>query len=109
MDEPIEKVQIIKSTHDCGCAVDNSMSYCPRCGKKVFESVRSANEIKAMVQMIKSRMESSSTDAALGMGDFIQITAMAIPVVLALEWSLGNSTTPMEMLDSLIKRKEMRS
>jgi len=92
-----------KVVHECGYEADGTMVFCPRCGKKIIEVVRSINEIKAMMKMIQNEMSSRHMSGNMALAAFSFIT----PIMFTLEWAMGNQgPSPLDITKKFLEIPE---
>lgn len=80
----------------CGKAVKASDNFCAGCGHH-FRAIRSENEIKAECEFVKNFDSKELT-----------LTMAQMNFYLALEWVLGDKTSPREFLEGCAKKMAER-
>lgn len=93
-----------KTEHACGYLLEPAMTFCPRCGKKVFEAPRSTNEIKAMINSLQLALtECTKVNDHTAMHGLMVI----VPLITTLDWALGNSPmSPLDMVNKFIEQEK---
>ncbi len=92
---------LVDQEHSCGSRLSYGMKFCPGCGEHVFKVLRSEGEIKAMRTQVSQMIVDRQNDT----GEEMIFVLLRVAVGIALEWTLGGATSPVDLLKTMKEGK----